>query len=470
MATTGMDRVIRQLREAVLRQDGAGWTDGQLLASFIDKKDEAAFAALIQRHGPMVFGVCRRIAADYHDAEDAFQATFLVLACKASSIRPRENVGNWLHGVALRTARKAKAVTAKRRGREMQVTEMPESEAGPQEQCRDMQPLLDKELNGLPEKYRLPILLCDLEGKTIKGAAQQLGWLQGTLAGRLARGRKLLAKRLASRGVVLSAGWLTAVVSQSAASADVATSLIISTVKAAKMIAGGQEKVAGAVPAKVIILMEGALQGMLFNRLKLTVIVMLLAVAVAGTGLLTFSTSTAAQREDKMYLLQNETPKSDPPKQAPIVGAKEGEQEAAKDNVNLPRGTAPLQALVKLSADKRFISVQTRSCLYEPVIHFVNGKQVTAFNRKELVLSRVYNCDAVEVYDTKGKKIEVKQLPSLLLGETAALVMDEGKRVDPLHLRLLKDDILLFVLPATVSVPPQAEEGPKEVENPGKKQ
>jgi hypothetical protein len=91
MATTGMDRVIRQLREAVLRQDGAGWTDGQLLASFIDKKDEAAFAALIQRHGPMVFGVCRRIAADYHDAEDAFQATFLVLACKASSIRPREN-------------------------------------------------------------------------------------------------------------------------------------------------------------------------------------------------------------------------------------------------------------------------------------------------------------------------------------------------------------------------------------------
>src|SRR6516162_4686070 len=191
MATAQMDMVIRHLRRAVLRQDGAERTDGQLLTSFIDRKDEAAFEALVRRHGPMVFGVCRRVVRNHHDAEDAFQATFLVLARKASSVRPGERVANWLHGVALRTARKAQTMLTKRRGREKQVTDMPDPEATQQDQWRDLPPLLDQELNGLPENYRLPILLCELEGKTIKDAALQLGWPQGSLAGRLARGRKL---------------------------------------------------------------------------------------------------------------------------------------------------------------------------------------------------------------------------------------------------------------------------------------
>src|SRR5260370_6330884 len=159
MGTAQIDAVIRHLRRAVLRQDGAGRTDGQLLGSFIDQKHEAAFEALVRRHGPMVFGVCRRVVGNHHDAEDAFQATFLVLARKASSVRPRERLANWLHGVALRTAMKAKAMTAKRRGREKQVTEMPEPELSQQDQWRDLQPLIDQELNGLPENYRLPILL-----------------------------------------------------------------------------------------------------------------------------------------------------------------------------------------------------------------------------------------------------------------------------------------------------------------------
>src|SRR5208283_203575 len=124
MATAQMDTVIRHLRQAVLRRDGAGWTDGQLLASFIAQKDEAAFEALVRRHGPMVFGVCRRVVRNHHDAEDAFQATFLVLARKASSVRPREKLASWLHGVALRTAMKVKGMTAKRRTREKQLTEM----------------------------------------------------------------------------------------------------------------------------------------------------------------------------------------------------------------------------------------------------------------------------------------------------------------------------------------------------------
>src|SRR6516225_2591326 len=126
MATAQMDTVIRHLRRTVSRQDGAGWTDGQLLASFIEQKDEAAFEALVRRHGQMVFGVCRRVLGNHHDAEDAFQATFLVLARKASSVVPREMVANWLYGVAHQTALKARGTTARRRERERQVTDMPE--------------------------------------------------------------------------------------------------------------------------------------------------------------------------------------------------------------------------------------------------------------------------------------------------------------------------------------------------------
>src|SRR5579864_6377934 len=141
MATAQMDTVIRHLRRAVLRQDAASRTDGQLLGSFIDQKDEAAFEALVRRHGPMIFGVCRRVVGNHHDAEDAFQATFLVLARKASSVRPRERVANWLHGVALRTAMKANTMETKRRGREKPVTEIPEPEAPEQGQWRDVQRL-----------------------------------------------------------------------------------------------------------------------------------------------------------------------------------------------------------------------------------------------------------------------------------------------------------------------------------------
>jgi RNA polymerase sigma factor (sigma-70 family) len=298
MAAAQVDVVIRRLRRAVLPQDEAGRTDRQLLASFIDQKDEAAFEAIVRRHGPMVFGVCRRVARDHHDAEDAFQATFLVLARKASSVSPGDRLANWLHGVALRTALKVKAMAAKRRGRERQVTEMPEPEAAQQDQWLDLRPLLDQELKGLPENYRLPILLCDLEGRTIKEATRQLGWPQGTLAGRLARGRKLLAKRLASRGVVLSAGPLAAVISQNAASAGVPASLTSSTVKAAAMVAAGRATVAGVVPAKVAALTEGVLKTMLLNKLKGVSVVLVLAIVALATGSFIVTASKAEGPDD----------------------------------------------------------------------------------------------------------------------------------------------------------------------------
>ena len=290
MATAQMNAVIRQLRRTVFRQDGASKTDGQLLASFIERKEESAFEAILHRHGAMVFGVCRRMIGNHHDAEDAFQATFLVLARRASSVKPRERLANWLHGVALRTAMKVRSMSTKTRSREQQVTQMPEPAAKQQDHWRDLQPLLDQELNGLPENYRLPILLCDLEGKTIKQATQQLGWRQGTFSSRLVRGRKLLSTRLANRGVVLSGSVLAAVVSQNAATAGVPTSLMSSTIKAAT--------VAGAVPAKVAILTEGVLKAMLMSKLK-AIVVVVLALGFMATGATGITCRTAEAQNEK---------------------------------------------------------------------------------------------------------------------------------------------------------------------------
>src|SRR5262245_43828045 len=156
----------------------------------------------------MVWGVCRRVLRNYHDAEDAFQATFLVLIKKAASVVPREMVANWLYGVARQTALKARATTARSGARERQVIQIPEAAATDQELGDDLQRLLDQEFGGLPDIHRVAIVLCDLEGKTRKEAARQLGVPEGTLAARLARGRVMLAGRLARHGLAVSGGTL----------------------------------------------------------------------------------------------------------------------------------------------------------------------------------------------------------------------------------------------------------------------
>src|SRR5437016_3858172 len=208
MVTRSMQGVIQHLRKAVLVRDGAGLTDGQLLTLFIERRDEAAFEALVRRHGPMVLGVCRRLLRNHQDAEDAFQATFLVLVRKAASVLPRGLVANWLYGVARQTALKARATVATREGRERQVATMPEPAGREQDLWCELQPLLDEELGRLPDKYRAVLVLCDLEGKTRKEAARQLRVPEGTVAGRLARARAMLAMRLARRGLVVSGGML----------------------------------------------------------------------------------------------------------------------------------------------------------------------------------------------------------------------------------------------------------------------
>src|SRR5262249_30656537 len=208
MATNPMNEVVQRLRRTVLLPDGAGLTDGQLLSRYIELRDEDAFAVLVRRHGPMVWGVCRRLLPTHHDAEDAFQATFLVLVRKAATVVPREIVANWLYGVAHMTAHRLKVSAAKGRRREKQVAELPEPAVAEPDLWPDLPPLLDQELSRLPDKYRVAVVLCDLEGKTRKEVAGQLGLPEGTVASRLARARAILAKRLTRRGLAVSAGAL----------------------------------------------------------------------------------------------------------------------------------------------------------------------------------------------------------------------------------------------------------------------
>jgi RNA polymerase sigma factor (sigma-70 family) len=257
-------------------RDGVEPTDGQLLEHFVKDRDEAALEALVRRHGSMVWGVCRRVLANHHDAEDAFQVTFLVLVRKASSVKPRDMVGNWLYGVAQQTALKARATSAKRRTREQQVNAMPEPTAAPADHADNLAPLLDQELSRLPDKYRAVLVLCELEGKTIKEAAKQLGVPDGTIASRLARGRTMLAKRLARHNLGIAGAALPALLAQQAA-ATVPPPVLAAAIKVALLVAGG--KAGGIVSIAVTSLTEEMVKAMLLTKLRNMSAVVLLVLA-----------------------------------------------------------------------------------------------------------------------------------------------------------------------------------------------
>jgi RNA polymerase sigma factor (sigma-70 family) len=248
----------------------------------------------------MVWGVCCRLLHNHHDAEDAFQATFLVLVRKAADV-PRQAVANWLYGVARQTAVRLRATRALRGRRETQVVNMPEpTEAKVRDD--DLQSVLDEELGRLPRHYRGVIVLCDLEGMTRKEAARQLGIPEGSVASRLARARVMLAKWLTRRGVVFSGGPVAAMLSAASASAAAPPALVTSTIKAASFFAAGKAATTGVISAKVAVLMEGVVRAMFLAKLKtvtclfaLTVLVGLGGVAlVPGSGHLPAASASMA--------------------------------------------------------------------------------------------------------------------------------------------------------------------------------
>src|SRR6516164_1032930 len=173
MANLQLGLVLQQLHRAAARQQDDGLSDGQLLERFAKRRDESAFAALLWRHGPMVLGVCRGILRQLHDVEDAFQATFLILSQKAACIRRGESVGAWLHGVAYNIALQARARAARRRDCKQRMPGRPQTDPLDDLTVRELRQALHEELRQLPEKYRTPLILCYLEGKTQEEAARQ---------------------------------------------------------------------------------------------------------------------------------------------------------------------------------------------------------------------------------------------------------------------------------------------------------
>jgi RNA polymerase sigma factor (sigma-70 family) len=274
VATTQLSQFLRRLGGLSPGREVDGLTDGDLLEQYVRRRDEAAFEALVRRHGPMVLGVCQRLLHHPDDAEDAFQATFLVLVRKGATVMPRQLVGNWLYGVAYRTALEARGAARRRREKEANVAPRAEAVEDP---WAELRPALDRELANLPEKYRVAVVLCDLEGRTRKEAARHLGWAAGTVASRLARGRALLAKRLGRPDAALAVGSL-------AAPAGVPAALRASTVRAANAFAAGQTA-AGEIPSQVTALTERVLKTMLLTRLRVaTTLALLLGAALLGAA------------------------------------------------------------------------------------------------------------------------------------------------------------------------------------------
>ena len=271
----------------LLMEDIEAVTDGELLSRFLNRgplEAEAAFEVLVRRHGPMVLGVCRHVLNEPQDAEDAFQATFLLLVRKAGSIRDRDVLGHWLYEVAYRTAIRAKANAARRNARERQGAAMLATGHEHDVAWNELRPVLHEEISRLPEKYRKPVILCYLEGKTNEEVAALLEWPVGTVKGRLSRARDLLKSRLTRRGLALSAGLLASLFAQNAVLAEVVPSrLVESTVDTAMRVSAGE---AGAVSPGVAALLEPATGPKWLAPFLLLVAPLLVLASVAGASVL----------------------------------------------------------------------------------------------------------------------------------------------------------------------------------------
>jgi RNA polymerase sigma factor (sigma-70 family) len=325
MATAQLGTLLRQLH---LRAGSRALarSDRELLDDFAGRRDEAAFAALVSRHGPMVLRVCRRVLGHEQDAEDAFQATFLALAQHTASIRQREVLASWLHGVAYRTAMNAKRSAARRQNRE----------AGRQEQAPsvspswdDVQAVLEEEIHRLPEVYRSAFVLCVLEGRSVAQAAAELAVKEGTVGSRLARARQRLQRRLTARGIQLGALLAATAVAESSLGAALPVGLARAVVRSGLLVAAG-EPAAGVIPPHVAALAAGVTRAMFPTKAKIATLVLLAAgLFAAGAGALTCQ-ALAGKGEEP-----HAAAKSDPP--APGGGAlpRTAAGSAGKDSVTL---------------------------------------------------------------------------------------------------------------------------------------
>ena len=271
-----LGNALKYLHRVVGGAEPAATGDGHLLEAFVARRDESAFAELLRRHGPMVQSVCRRLLSDPNLADDAFQATFLVLVRKAPSIARQNSVGGWLYRVAYHAALKARAAGVRLQSLSHEVADMA---AEPASDFAELLPLLDEEVSRLPEKLRAPVVLCYLEGKTREEAARELGWTEGTVKGRLEKARDILRGRLARRGAVV-AGAAVVTCLTGCGSRAVAGPLLANTTQAAAIVAAGSS---AGVAATVAAIVEGVIKDMSLSRTKL-LLMAAAAVTVIGSG------------------------------------------------------------------------------------------------------------------------------------------------------------------------------------------
>lgn len=410
MATPPMSRVIQHLLAACGREDGT--TDGELLTRFLSGRADDALTALVRRHGPMVWGVCCRLLRTHPDAEDAFQATFLVLVQKAATLPNRETVGNWLYGVAHQTAVRMRAVVAKRGVRERQVTVLPEPATAEQYVWNDLLPVLDEELSRLPDKYRVLVVLCDLEGVTRKEVARRLGIPEGTAASRLATARAMLARRLARRGVAVSGPLLGAVLSHQSAWAGVPTAVANSTIKAATMVAAGHA--AGAISPTVAALKTGVIQAMFMTKIKSVLAVLLAVGLVAGaTGVGVLSGRTTAGQDEKK-----------PTAEKPV-------EPAAKQEKEKEAFTAWGERVGRLQVGLGFRPGEQRAYRHgETVTLVVRVRNVSEEEVKVEHLKKFFDENPPTVTGADGKSVPRARLTALGFHEPEEVSFPPGKEIE----------------------------------------
>jgi RNA polymerase sigma factor (sigma-70 family) len=320
--------LIHCLRKLVAPPSCADVPDPQLLERFLTQRSEAAFAALVRRHGPMVLSVCRRILHHTQDAEDAFQATFLVLARKAGSIRKHESVGSWLHGVAYRVSRMSKNKETRRRARQRGIAQQQPAEARDDIHWHELRLVLDEELGKLPEKYRTPLVLCYLEGRTRDEAAKQLGVSKAVFRRRLEYGRDQLGRQLARRGLTLSAALSAPLLADAAAQAALPPLLIATTVRAGLASALGNT-VSGILSDQVVALAESGASSLLAKKASIAVI--LLASLTLGVGSLLAYRAVPSRTFAK-------APAAPPPQSPPARSASKDQAIEIKGRVLDPEG------------------------------------------------------------------------------------------------------------------------------------
>ena len=320
MADAPLRILLQHLRGRRAVSAAGGADDAELLDRFVRGRDEAAFELLGWRHGTMVYNVCRRVLRDAHAAEDAFQATFLVLVRKAASVGRGEALGGWLYRVAYRVALRARSRSAV-----PVAADLPEPAADAPDAVlwRDLRPVLDEEVGRLPQKYRLAVVLCYLSGLTTDEAARQLGVSRGTVLSRLAWARQRLRARLSLRGVAPSAALLGALLASDAAPAPAA--LVGATIRAALSFAAGQPTAAG---AGAVHLMEGVVRDMMMSKVRSGMLAVLaLAVVGLGVGLWATRPATAEPVERKREEARQQTP---------------AEPAAGKEEVKAPEAPRPI--------------------------------------------------------------------------------------------------------------------------------